>query len=253
MQTKNVEIPTADGAVDAYLVKPDGDGPFPGVLMYMDAFGLRPRLEEMATRIAERGYAVLVPNILYRGGRSPLVEPDELADAEKRGAAFGRLMPMIHALTAERIAADTGSYLDFFAAQPGVAPGPVVVVGYCMGGTNALRAIEAYPDRIAAVASFHGGRLATDQPDSPHLAVGNITGRAYFAHADKDQSMTAEQIKTLEAALNEAGVTYTSEVYEGAPHGFTMADTAMYNEGAEKRHWENLFALLDLVLPGKTD
>src|SRR3954471_12698138 len=136
-----VDIPTADGAADAYLVRPDGDGEYPGVLLFMDAFGLRPRIAEMAARIAERGYAVLAPNLLYRGGRSPLVEPAELQDPEKRGAAFGRLQPMMQALTPARLTADTGTYLDFFAAQDGVAAGPVVIVGYCMGGTNALRAI----------------------------------------------------------------------------------------------------------------
>ncbi|MGX6603953.1 dienelactone hydrolase family protein [Micromonosporaceae bacterium Da 78-11] len=247
--TTTAEIATADGTADAYLVKPVGDGSFPGVLIFMDAFGLRPRLEEMAARIAERGYAVLLPNILYRGGRPPLVAPAELSDPEKRGAAFDRLMPMIQGLTTERVVADTGSYLDFFAAQDGVAAGPVAIVGYCMGGTNALKAIEAYPDRIVALASFHAGRLATDQPDSPHLAVGKITGEAYFGHADNDQSMNAEQIKALEAKLDEAGVTYASEVYEGAPHGFTMSDTAMHHPESEQRHWENLFALLTRVLP----
>ncbi|MGK5679702.1 dienelactone hydrolase family protein [Actinoplanes sp. URMC 104] len=248
MQTTTVQIPAPDGTADAYLVKPDGDGPFPGVLLFMDAFGLRPRLAEMAERIAERGYAVLVPNLFYRDARPPLVTPEELSDAEKRGAAFGRLMPMIRGLTAERVAADSGAYLDFLAAQDGVAAGPVAVVGYCMGGTNALRAIEAHPDRIAALGSFHAGRVVSDQPDSPHLAVGSVTGELYFAHADNDQSMTPEQIRTLEAALDEAGVKYTSEVYAGAPHGFTMSDTSMYDPEAEQRHWTNLFALLERSL-----
>lgn len=248
MQTTTVQIPTSDGTADAYLVTPDGDGPFPGVLLFMDAFGLRPRIAEMAERIADRGYAVLAPNILYRGGPSPLIEPEELQDEEKRGAAFGRLMPLIQGLTADRVAADTGSYLDFFAAQEAVADRPVLIVGYCMGGTNALRAIEAHPDRIAAVATFHAGRLATDQSDSPHLAVAAITGEAYFAHADNDSSMPAEAIATLEAALDDAGVKYTSEIYPGAPHGFTMSDTSMFNREAEQRHWVNLFALLERTL-----
>jgi carboxymethylenebutenolidase len=248
MQT-TVQIPAADGTADGYLVRPEGAGPFPGVLLFMDAFGLRPRIADMAARIADRGYAVLAPNILYRGGPSPLVEPDELTDADKRGAAFGRLMPLIHGLTAERVAADTGAYLDFFAAQEDVAAGPVVIVGYCMGGTNALRAIEAHPDRIAALASFHAGGVVTDAPDSPHLAVANVTGEVYFGHADNDRSMTPEQIKTLETALDSAGVRYASEVYEGAPHGYTMSDTSMHDPDAEQRHWMNLFALLERVLP----
>jgi carboxymethylenebutenolidase len=245
MHKTTVDITTDDGVADAYLVRPDGEGPWPAVLLFMDAFGLRPRIEEMATRIAERGYVVLAPNILYRGGRSPLVDLSALSDPAARESIIGKVVPMIMALDTDRIVRDTQAYLDFLAAQDGVAPGPVVATGYCMGGTNAVKAIEAYPDRIKGVASFHGGRLVTDQPDSPHLKVGAVTGELYFAHADNDHSMNAEQIATLEAALDKAGVRYTSEVYEGAPHGFTMSDTAAYNEAAEKRHWENLFAFLD--------
>ncbi|MCU7722303.1 dienelactone hydrolase family protein [Actinoplanes sp. KI2] len=249
MQTTSVQVPTADGAADAYLVKPDGDGPFPGVLMFMDAFGLRPRLAEMAERIAERGYAVLVPNLFYRSARPPLVSAEELTNDEKRGAAFGRLMPMIQQLTPARIVADTDSYLDFLAAQPGVAAGPVLAVGYCMGGRAGLRAMAGRPARIKALAAFHAGGIVTDDPESVHLSVGSITGEVYFGFADHDRSMTAEQIKTLEAALDDAGVTYTCEVYEGAAHGFTMSDTAVYDAAAEQRHWTNLFALLDRALP----
>jgi carboxymethylenebutenolidase len=249
MEKTTVDVPTEDGVADSYLVVPDPDHPHPGVLLFMDAFGLRPRIEEMADRIAERGYAVLAPNILYRGGRSPLIDPAELQDPERRSNAFGKLMPMIQGLTTEAVTKDAQAYLDFFAAQPGVDPGPVVIVGYCMGGTNAFKVIEAYPDRVKALASFHGGRLATDQPDSPHLQVASINGELYFGHADNDGSMNAEQIETLENALDAAGVTYTSEVYEGAPHGFTMTDTAMHHEGGEQRHWVNLFALLDRVQP----
>jgi carboxymethylenebutenolidase len=245
----NVNIVTADGEADAYLVTPGEQGAHPGVLMFMDAFGLRPRLADMAARIAERGYAVLVPNLFYRSGRPPLIDPAELAHSDRRGAAFERLRPMMSALTPAAIIADTGSYLDFFAAQPAVAPGPVALVGYCMGGRNGLRAISAYPGRIAALAGYHAGGTVTDAPDSPHLAVGSITGEVYFGHADNDRSMSPEQIKALEAALDEAGVTYTSEVYEGAPHGFTMSDTASHHEEGERRHWESLFALLDRVLP----
>jgi carboxymethylenebutenolidase len=244
-----VEVRTPDGTADAYLVLPDGPGPHPGVLMYQDAFGIRPRLVEMADRIAERGYAVLVPNLLYRGGPAPQFELSGLASPGKRERIFEKIFPYVMALDAARIKRDTEAYLDFFSARSGVAPGPVAIVGYCMGGMNALRAIEAYPDRIAALASFHAGRVVTDQPDSPHLAVGDITGEAYFAHADNDRSMTSEQIKMLEIGLDLAGVSYRSEVYEGAAHGFTMADTAAYQEAGEQRHWVNLFDLLDRALP----
>ena len=250
MRTTTVEVPTSDGAADAYLARPDGDGPFPAVLFFMDAFGLRPRLAEMAERIAARG--------LPGAGAEPVPpgRPDARSSTsttwptpQRRGELFGRIVPMISALTPERSARDTGAYLDFLAARGDVAPGPVAIVGYCMGGTNALRAIEAHPDRIAALASFHAGRVVTDEPDSPHRGVGAVTGELYFAHADRDESMTADHIATLEGALDAAGVSYRSEVYTGAPHGFTMADTAMYDERAAERHWTALFDLLERDLP----
>lgn len=244
-----VDVPTADGAADAYLVVPDGDGPYPGVLVFMDAFGLRPRLFEMVERIAARGYAVLAPNLFYRSSRSPVADLSGLADPEKRGEIFGKLMPMIQALDTASITRDTGAYLDFLAAQPGVAAGPDAIVGYCMGATNALKAITAYPDRIIAMAGFHGARLATEEPDSPHLQVGRIKGEVYFGHADHDHAMPQEQIDRLEAALDAADVRFRSEIYPGAEHGFTMSDTAAYSPEGEKRHWEKLFELLDGTLP----
>jgi carboxymethylenebutenolidase len=247
MRKTMVDVPTDDGTADAYLVRPGGDGPYAGVLMFQDGFGLRPRLKEMADRIAERGYAVLVPNLFYRSGRAPLLDTSGLQDPERREKVIQQIMPLITGLDTAALTRDTRAYLDFFATQDGVDPGPVVVTGYCMGGTNALRAIEAYPGRIAAAACFHGGRLATDQPDSPHLRVGEITGEVYFGHADNDRSMTREQIEVLEAALDAAGVRYRSELYAGAPHGFTMADTSSYDEAGEQRHWTNLFELLDRV------
>ncbi|MGR6319817.1 dienelactone hydrolase family protein [Micromonospora soli] len=245
MQTTTVDVPTGDGVADAYLVRPDGDGPFPAVLVFMDAFGLRPRMAEMAETIAARGYLVLVPNLFHRFGRAPLVDLSGLGDESQRGALFQQLSPMIGALTRDVVARDTAAYLGFLAGQPDVAAGPVAITGYCMGGTNALRAIEAHPDRIAAAAAFHAGRVVSEAPDSPHLAVGAVTGELYFGHADQDPSMTAEQIATLEKTLDAAGVRYRSEVYPGARHGYTQSDTPMYDEQATERHWAALFDLLD--------
>ncbi|SBT44718.1 dienelactone hydrolase family protein [Micromonospora narathiwatensis] len=248
MQTTTVDVPTDDGVADAYLVRPDGDGAFPAVLFFADAFGLRPAVARMAETIAARGYVVLVPNLFYRSGRAPLIDLSALSDANRRGELFERIGPMMRALTPEVVARDTAAYLDFLAGQPVVASGPAAITGYCMGGTNALRAIAAYPDRIAAAAAFHAGRVVTDAPDSPHLAVGSVTGELYFGHADQDSSMTVEQIATLEKTLDAAGVRYRSELYTGAPHGYTQSDTPMYDEQATERHWAALFDLLDRTL-----
>ncbi len=245
MRRTMVDVATRDGVADAYLVRPDGDRTYPGVLLYQDAFGLRPRLKEMADRIAEHGYAVLTPNLLYRGGPAPQLDLSGLDDPQRRAEVIGRIMPFVAGLNNGNLVSDAESYLDFLGTLEGVEPGPVVIVGYCMGGMNALLTIEAYPERVKAIASYHGARLATDQPDSPHLQVGAITGELYLAFADDDHSMPAEQIEKLTAALDAAGVRHTSEVYQGAEHGFTMADTAAYSEEAEKRHWVSLFDLLD--------
>jgi carboxymethylenebutenolidase len=138
---------------------------------------------------------------------------------------------------------DAAFYLDWLAASPLTVDGPVGVTGYCMGAGLALRTAGTHPDRVAAAAGFHGAYLATDAPDSPHLLAGHITAELYFGHADQDSTNPADQIARLEKALTEAGVEHRSEVYEGARHGFTQADTAMYGAEATDRHWE---ALLDL-------
>lgn len=244
-----IDVPAAEGVAEACFVKPDGPGPYPGVLLFMDVFGLRPQISEMATRIAGRGYAVLAPNLFYRTVRGPLVEAGELLDDASRGAAFARLLPSLRALTPGRIVADTAAYLDFLAERDDVAAGPAGVVGYCMGGRNALIVAAAHPERFAMLAGFHAGGVVTDGPDSPHRSVPSITAEVYFGHADNDGSMTPEHIKALEEALESAGVTHTSELYEGAPHGFTMADTSAHHPAGEQRHWAALFDLLDRALP----
>lgn len=243
VQTTTVEVPTSDGVADAVLAVSDDAARHPGVLLYMDAFGVRPQIEQMCSRLAEEGYAVLAPNVFYRAGRAPVVGLGDLKDADGRRGLFGRLRPHMNALTPQRAVADADAYLDFLTGDDRVGEGPVGVVGYCMGGALALRTAAHAPDRVAAVASFHGGRLATDDEDSPHRRFGAITGEVYIAHADKDASMPPEMQQRVADALVEAGVRHRAERYDGATHGFTMADTAAHDEEAEQRHWT---ALLDL-------
>jgi carboxymethylenebutenolidase len=244
----SVDIATEDGTADAYLAHPDDHSPHPAVLLYMDAFGLRPSLNKMADRLAEHGYTVLVPNVFYRHGRSPVVELPDFIDPSARPELFQKIMPMMQALTPERAVRDAGAYLRLLADLPEAADGPVGVTGYCMGAQLALRTAGAYPERVAAVAGFHGGRLATDAPDSPHLVADRITAEAYFGHADQDHSLPPEQIERLEKALTDAGVRHRCEVYPGAPHGFTQADTSSYDAEAAERHWRELLALFDRAL-----
>ena len=240
------DIATADGTCDASLAVPEGPGTFPGVLFCMDAFGVRPVIDEWIKRIAARGYVVMAPNLLYRSARSPIVEDVASATtAENRSKLFQSLMPMMQLLTPENVVKDAKAYLDFMAALPEAAPAPVGVTGYCMGARFALRAASAYPDIVAAVAGFHGGNLATDQPDSPHLTVGHLKAEVYLAYADHDDSANAEQRERMEKALASAGIVHACEVYPDAPHGYTMADTAAYREEAAERHFTKLIELLD--------
>ena len=244
----SLDLPTPDGAADAYLAHPDDNAPHPGVLLFMDAFGLRPSLEAMARRLAGHGYTVLVPNVFYRAGRAPIVELPEFIDPRERPEIFEHLFPVMQSLTPQLAVRDAGAYLDWMAASPLVADGPVGATGYCMGGALALRAAAAHPGRIAAVGAFHTGRLVTDAEDSPHRLLGDVTAELYFGHADQDPSMTADQIKTLEQTLDAAGARYRSELYAGAHHGYTQNDTAAYNAEADERHWRDLLELFGRTL-----
>jgi carboxymethylenebutenolidase len=242
-----VDITTGDGVADAYLTRPEDDDPHPAVLFIMDAFGLRPRIQEMADRIAARGYVVLAPNVFYRAGRAPVLPMPGSSDPDSRAEFMRSVRQLMNELTAERIARDGEAYLDYLAS---VAPGPVAITGYCMGGRLGWRIAAAYPDRVVALGGFHAGGLVTDAPDSPHHAARELKAELYFGHADQDPNMTPEQIAELDRALEEAGVTHRAERYPGALHGYTMADTPVYDEAATERHFTELFALLDRALAG---
>ena len=244
VQGTAVDIPTADGTADAYLAHPDDGAAHPAVLVFMDAFGLRPQLRSMADRLAAEGYTVLVPNVFHRHGRAPLFDLPAFIDPGARPELFQRIVPVMQALTSDLAMRDAGAVLSWLDGHSAVADGPVALTGYCMGARLSLLTAGTYPDQVAAAAGFHGGRLATDTPDSPHLVAGKVTAELYFGHADQDPSLPEEQIERLEEALTSAGVRHRCEVYTGAPHGFTQADTASYHQEGDERHWS---ALLDLL------
>jgi carboxymethylenebutenolidase len=241
MRREMIDVTTQDGVADAYLARPDDEG-HPAVLLAVDAFGLRPQIERMADRIAARGFVVLAPNLFYRTGRAPVVSLAGLDDPEQRGAVFGRVMPLVRELTPERIVRDGEAYLDRLEQ---VGRGPVAIAGYCMGGRVGWRIAAAYPERVAALGGFHVGGLATDDDDSPHRSAASLAAEVYLGFADNDRSATPERIAEVGRALDAAGVRYGSEVYRGAAHGYTMADTPAYDEAAAERHYTELFALLD--------
>ena len=248
MKTQKLEIKTQDGICDSFVAYPDDRSQYPAVLFLMDAFGPRDWLYEMAKTIAARGYFVLLPNLFYRVRPAPVIQTKFPITAETHAEAFKEIEPLFPTLTPELAVRDLGVYLDFLAGHKQVLPGKVAITGYCMGGSLALRAAAHYPERVAAVASFHAGRLASEAATSPHLLLSPVQAELYFAHADHDKSMPAEQIERLNHALEQTKLRYEAEVYKGASHGFTMADLPTYKESALKRHWEKLFALLERSL-----
>lgn len=235
-----LSISTADGVAEAIVATPPG-GSGPGVLFFMDAFGLRPRIQEMAEEIASWGYVVLAPNVFYRDGTASEVAPHgDMTTPEGREAFFAVAGPRIGHLTSDLAVRDNDAYLAALRSLPGVTPGPVGVVGFCMGTRLAMRAAGRHPDEVAACAGFHGGGLISDAPDSPHLELATAKAEFLFGHADNDGSLTPQNAADLGVALEEAGLTATNEIYEGAPHGYTMSDTSSWNEAAFLRAFANL-------------
>ncbi|MDH6127336.1 carboxymethylenebutenolidase [Kitasatospora sp. GP82] len=236
-----LQIPTADGLADAFAAFPDRGERHPGVLMYADAFGIRPVLRDMARELAGHGYYVLVPNFFYRHGPAPLIELPEHIGEAVRPTVIAQLMPLIEAHTAERVLSDADAYLRFLTTQPEVGAGPVAVTGYCIGGLLAMRTAAAHPGQVAAVAGFHGP-VGADGPD----LLSRLTAQVHLGHAETD--MTPDALGELSQALDAAGVGYTSEIYPGTIHGFTMSDTDAFNPAALQLHWDRLLPLLGRTL-----
>jgi carboxymethylenebutenolidase len=240
-----IEIRTSDGVVDGFVYRADDGRPQPGVIHLVDIRGIRPAHRDMAGRLAAQGYTVLMPNIFYRSGRPPVFELPAGAGEEQRAKRMGELRGP---LTVDAVERDVANYVDFLAADLAVAPGPMGVVGYCFAGAMAMRTAAVRAERVAAAASFHGGGLYTDTPESPHLAFPRIRARLYFGHAVQDRSMPEEAIKKFDRALAAWGGRYESEVYEGAHHGWTVPDSPVYNQPQAERAFEKLTGLLASTL-----
>jgi carboxymethylenebutenolidase len=234
-----VEIETADGTAEALVVIPEGaepEGGWPGVLMGMDAIGIRPRLAEMAREIASWGYVVVVPNAFYRTKTVAEVAPAEpLMTPEARGAFFQRIGPSLSGLTSEQVERDLDAWLGYLRTHEHVAEPPYGFVGFCFGVRVGCRAAGRFPDEIAAVAGFHGGQVVTEAPDSPHLSIPGATARFVLLHADHDAGMTPADVAVLDDTFASAGLQAVNEIVPGVAHGYTMADTAVYDEAATRR------------------
>lgn len=238
---RDVLIKTADGAADAVLFQPSGRGPWPAVLMWPDGLGLRPIFREMGARLAAEGYVVLVPNQYYRVRKAPIADgPVNMADPATRD----KMMGFMRVVTPATTETDAKAFIAWLDALPEVDKTKGVGVhGYCMGGALTLRTAATVPGRVRAGASFHGGSLTTDQPDSPHLLIPRLKGGYVIAIADNDDMQQPQSKDILRKAFDDAKVPAKIEVYKGANHGWCVAGGESYNSAAAEKAWAELLAL----------
>jgi carboxymethylenebutenolidase len=232
-----LDVRTADGVARAWSWR-GGDGARPAVLVYPDAFGVRPTMHAIAERIAGLGYVVLLPDVFYRAGDYP---PFDKASVWTDPPERERLMNLVRSITPERLRGDAGAYLDAIAARADVREDRVGVVGYCMGGRLSFLTAALHPDRVRAAASFHGAGLVSDAPESPHRLADRVRASVYLGVADQDRGCTPEHQGALATALAAGGVPYCMELYRGKKHGFAVPDhPGAYDPDAAERHWRRL-------------
>ncbi len=245
MIEERIEAKTEEGTVDGKLLLPEGAGPWPLAVFYMDAAGLRPAMTEMGKRLVDAGYAVLQPNLYWRAGDFAPFDTSTVFGDEKERT---RLMGLARAVKANEAVSDTEALLGVLENDARVKSDRFGAVGYCLGGRTAFIVATALGERVAAAASIHGGNLVTDGEDSPHRAASKIRGAIYLGVADEDRSCTPEHQEALREALDAAGVRYQLELYPGARHGFAVVDFPVYDEAAAEKHWERVLSLFGETL-----
>ena len=244
MIEQHLDIATADGAMNTFVVCPEEGGPHPVVLFYMDAPGKREELHDMARRLASVGYYVVLPNLYYRRTRDFWLK-------ERTAEAMAVMFEHMNSLSIAMTNRDTEAMLRFVDSQPQADGKRVGAVGYCMSGPFVMGAAAGFPDRIKSIASIHGANMATEQPDSPHLLAPRIQCESYFACAEIDKWASRDDVAKLESALKAAGTPYRIEWYPRAEHGFVFPLRAgIYDKDSAERHWERLFDLFRRTLGG---
>jgi carboxymethylenebutenolidase len=236
MIERHLDIVTADGAMNSFVVHPDEGGPHPVVLFFMDAPGKREELHDMARRLASVGTFVVLPNLYYRRTRDYQLP-------ERTDAALAVMFAHMHSLDRATTECDTRALLACVDADPAADAGRIGALGYCMSGPFVVWAAAAFPERFACIASIHGANMATDAADSPHRAAERLRCESYFACAEIDRWAPPADIAKLEAGLRRSGAPYRIEWYPGVEHGFVFPQRAVYDRAAAERHWERILAL----------
>jgi carboxymethylenebutenolidase len=253
MKEQTVDIPTAAGKMDTFITCPEQAGPFPAVILYMDVWGIREILFDLALRVATVGYCVLVPDLYYRQGRIRTDYRDEhgralsiknLTDAQREAV----LEPQ-RKLTDAMVLEDTGAILKFLENYSDARKGAIGGFGYCMGGRQVLQAAAAYPDRFGAVASLHGTTLITDEPDSAHLGIGKLQGEVYCGFAETDEYAPAPMVEEWNRLMKSSPAKYRGVIHKGAEHGYALPDRDLFHKQGAERDWELIFAMFHRAIP----
>ena len=253
MHDRTVAVPTPSGPMETFITHPEQDGPFPAVVIYMDFWGLREELFDIARRVGTVGYYCMVPDLYHRQGRVR----NEWRDENNRMISMHRLDPErqrearnpLDKLSNAMVVDDTGALLDFIDRGEPVRAGGIGSIGYCMGGRHVLCVAGAYPDRFIAGASLHGTMLVCDRDDSPHLLARRFRGELYCGCAERDPHTPPEMVRDLAALLAGCRVEYRHEVHPGAEHGYALPNRDIHDRQAANRDWELIFAMFRRQLP----
>lgn len=243
--------------MDTFITHPRGAGPFPAVILYMDIWGVREELFDIARRIATVGYYCMVPDLYYRQGkvrhefrneRNQTISSDLLDERRREMARASR-----EALTDAMVVRDTQSLLDFIDHGEPVRSGAMGCLGYCMGGRHVFLVAARFPQRFRASVSLHGTSLVTDRPESPHRLAGKLMGELYCGFAEKDRNATPATLQAMDEAFSNRAVKYRHEVHSGADHGYALPDRDVYDKQAANRDWELIFAMFRRQIPPSSE
>ena len=239
MIVQEVEVLSADGVAPAFYAHPDGDGPFPAVILYMDAPGIREELRNFARRIADQGYFCLLPDMYYRLGTTRF-------NLAKRDDAMSVVIKAcMNSITNELVIRDTKDWLAYLDDHPKASSGPKGCVGYCMSGRYVLSAVGSYPDQFTAGATLYGVGMVTDQADSPHLLAPSIKAELFMGFAEIDPLVPDNVLPDLKTALDQNKVPYQLDVYPATRHGFCFPERAVYKKDAAEDVWVKMFDLYE--------
>jgi carboxymethylenebutenolidase len=236
---ETIPIRTADGTCTTHVFTPQHGSDLPAIIMFMDAFGVRPAMFELGEKLASAGYCVALPDLYYRSGLTAADAAGIFDSPEKREAWTKDILPT---LSSEKVMSDMPAWMSYLRGRSDVRDGGIGTTGYCLGGRLSLTAAGTFPDDVVAAASYHGGGLATDAPDSPHKLAPRMKARVYVGGASEDRGFDDAQKQRLEEALTDAHVEHTIETY-AARHGWVPSDTPVHDEAATEKHWRTMFAL----------